>query len=107
MIISLLGCDTAGRRRQLTIEEIKDLAPAVDRLLGPIGVAQRVEEGVSGAVVAVELVGLAEFLQHRLGAVDLVGGRIGVVVAENAEQRTGHLLGGSGMSKQKLGVEQF
>ena len=60
---------------------------------------------MAGAVVAVEFVILAEPLEHRLGAVDLIGGRILVVVAENAEQRTGHFLGEIDRRDRALAVE--
>ena len=56
----------------MLVEEGKDLLPAVERLLRPIGRTRGVEETMAGAVVAVELVVLAELLEHRLGAVDLV-----------------------------------
>ena len=71
----------------MLVEEGEHLLPAVGGLFGAVGDARGVEEGVAGAVVAVELVVLAELLQHRLGAVDLIGVRVLVVVAEDAEQR--------------------
>jgi hypothetical protein len=40
---------------------------------------------VAGAVVAVELVILAVFLQFRLGLVDMFGRRVGVFIAEQAQ----------------------
>ena len=49
----------AGRDEML-VEEGEHLPPAVRRLLGPVGDAAGVEEGVAGAVVAVEFVRLAE-----------------------------------------------
>src|SRR6185312_4083634 len=79
--------------RQMLAEEGVGLGPAVIRLLGPIGGALGGEEAVAGAVIAMELVALAELLQHRLGLVDLVGRGVLVVVAEDAEQRTAQLLG--------------
>src|SRR5437870_430639 len=66
-------------------EERKDLVPAVCCLLGPVGDTHGIEEGVAAAVIAVELVFLAELLEHRFRAVDVVAARILVVVAENAE----------------------
>ena len=75
----------------MMVEEREDLVPPVERLLRPIGRARGVEEGMAGAVVAVELIVLAELLEHRLGPVDLVAVGIFVVVAEQAEQRTAHL----------------
>jgi hypothetical protein len=42
---------------------------------------------VAGAVVAVELVILAVLLQFRLGLVDVLRGRVGVFIAEQAQQR--------------------
>ena len=69
------------------MEEIKDLVPAVDRLLGPVVRAIMRKERVSGAIIAVELVVLAEPLQLRFVAIDLIGRRVRVFVAKEAEQR--------------------
>ena len=66
------------------MEEIENLVPAVDRLLVTVIRAVVRKEGVSGAVIAVELVVLAEPLQFGLGAVDLVGRRVRVLVAEES-----------------------
>src|SRR5262249_7560327 len=82
-----------GRRRPMLLEEGKDLAPALECVLRPIGGPRRVEEGVAGTVVAVELMSLAELLEHRLGAVHLIAIGVLVVVAEQAEQGTAHFLG--------------
>jgi hypothetical protein len=60
---------------------------------------------MAGAVVAVELVRLAELLEHRFGAVDLVAVGILVVVAEQAEQRTAQLVGEVDGRDRTLGVE--
>src|SRR5665213_205683 len=51
------------------------------------------ENGVAGIVVAVELVGLAVLLQGRLGLVDVVRGRVAVLVAEQAHERRLDALG--------------
>ena len=51
------------------------------------------EEAVAGAVVAVELVGLAQALELLLGAVDLVRRRVRVLVAEDAQQRAAQVRG--------------
>src|SRR5262249_38823673 len=64
------------------VGERKDLMPTVDRLLGPIIRTIVCEECGAGAVKRVELVIRAEPLQRGLGAVDLVGGGVGVLVAE-------------------------
>src|SRR5229473_8707417 len=80
-----------GRRGELLVKKCKDLAPAVERLLRPISRTHGVEEGVAGTVVAVKLVRLAELLEQRLGAVDLVAIGVFVVVAEQAEQRAAQL----------------
>src|SRR5689334_1519679 len=50
-------------------------------------------ETVTGAVVAVKLVGLAVLLQFGLVLVDLLGARRAVVIAEQAEQRAREILG--------------
>src|SRR5688572_8962443 len=65
-----------ARGLQVTSEERVDLLPGVGRLLRAVAVAVGGEEGVSGAVVAVELVGLAQALQLFLGAVDLLRRRV-------------------------------
>ncbi len=63
----------------MAVKEVEDLAPPAHRLLRPIGLAQRIEEGVAGAIVTVKFVILAELLEYYLGAIDLVGGRIGTL----------------------------
>src|SRR5215510_13014098 len=89
----------------MLLQERKDLAPSIGGLLGPIGGARGVEEGVAGAVVAVELVGLAELLQHRLRAIDLIRGGVLVDVAEYAEKRAAQLLGEVDRRDRTFGVE--
>src|SRR5262245_66473698 len=86
-------------------EEGKRLVPTVGRLLRAIGRTRGVEKGVAGAVVAVELVSLAELLEHGLGAVDLVAVGIFVVVAEQAEQWTAQLRREIDGRDRALGVE--
>src|SRR5262249_50289863 len=71
----------------MLVKERKNLVPAVDRRFGPIIRTIMRKEGVPGAVVAVELVFLAVFFELRLGAVDLIGRRVRVVVAEQTEER--------------------
>ena len=61
---------------------------------------------MAGAVVAVELVGLAELLEHRLGPVDLIGRRVGIVVAEDAEQWAAQVFGKLDRSARALVIEQ-
>jgi hypothetical protein len=41
---------------------------------------------MAGAVIAVELIGLAKAFECRLGAVDLVGVRVFIVIAEHAKK---------------------
>src|SRR6516164_9851565 len=89
----LLGGDTCCRAGQMTREKGKDLFPAIERLFGPVGVAPGIEEGVPGAIVAIEFVVLAEAFEHGLGSVHLIGRWVGVVIAENAQQRAIQLLG--------------
>src|SRR5262245_24619713 len=74
VLLELRGSGGAGGGGggEMLVEESKDLAPAVERLLRPISRPRGVEEGVAGAVVAVKLVALAELLEHRLGAVHLI-----------------------------------
>src|SRR5712672_3205499 len=86
-------------------QEDKDLFPPVCRLLGAIGGAAGIEKSVSGAVVAVEFVGLSEPFQRRLGAVHLVGIGILIVVAEQAEQRWAQLVGQIDRRHRPLGIE--
>ena len=74
-------------------EKRKDFLPAIQCLFGPVGVAPRVEEGMPGAMVAIEFVVFAKTFEHGLGSIHLIRGRVGVVVAENAEQRAVQLLG--------------
>src|SRR5215468_4613316 len=86
-------------------EEGEHLVPTVGRLLRAIGRTRGVEKGVAGAVVAVELVSLAELLEHGLGAIDLVAVGIFVVVAEQAEQRAAQLCREIDGRDRALGVE--
>src|SRR4029077_15654975 len=52
----LFGGDTGRRSRKSAVEEVEYLRPTVHGLLGPIGVAHVVEEGVAGAIIAMKLV---------------------------------------------------
>jgi hypothetical protein len=70
-------------------EEAEDLLPAVHGRLRAVHRGLVVEEGVAGPVVLVELIVLAVPLELGLVPVDLVGRGMGVVVAEQAEQRRG------------------
>src|ERR1700746_1153279 len=70
---------------EMTVEEIKDLVPSIDRLLGAVIRAIPGKESVAGAVVAVELVILAVLLQFRRGVVAMVGRRVGVFIPEQAQ----------------------
>src|SRR6476659_3717135 len=88
-----LGGACRGRRVHMLVEEREHFAPTVERLLGAIGRARGVEKGMTGAVVAVELVILAEFLERGLGAVHLVAVGVFIVIAEQTEQRGAHLGG--------------
>src|SRR5262249_35356910 len=64
-----------------------------------------VEEAVTGAVVAVELVLLAVLLQLRLVLIYLLGSRRGVLVAEEAQERAREVLGVVDRRDRRLGVE--
>ena len=76
-----------ARSAEMLVEKGKDLVPAVDRLLRPVIRAIMRKKRVAGAVIPVEFVILAVLLQLRLGAVDLVGRRVRVLVAEQTQQR--------------------
>jgi hypothetical protein len=75
-------------------EEGVDALPPVLSGRDAVGGAVDGEEGVARVVVAVELVVLAVGLQPLLQLVDLVGRGVGVLVAEQAQQR-GAQLGGA------------
>src|SRR5437899_12629579 len=91
---------------QRAFEKRQDFLPPVDRLLLTIRRAIVIEEPVSGAVVAMELVRLAELLQLGLVLVDLLGRRRLVVVAEEPQDRRGASLGGvdrrDGLARRQL-----
>src|SRR5215470_2875141 len=78
--------------RQMLAEEGENLAPAIHGLLGPVKRPVPVEEAVAGAVVAMEFVGLAVFLEFGLVLVNLLRARRPVVITEQAEQRTREVL---------------
>src|SRR5262245_27598257 len=80
-----------GRRGEMPVEECKHLVPAVERLFGAVGGPRGVEKSVASAVVAVELVALAELFERSFGAVHLVAVGIFIIVAEQAEQRAAQL----------------
>src|SRR3989304_1829048 len=81
-------CRGGDRRLQVLLVEGEALVPAIDGLLGAVGGgAVPAEEGVAGAVVTVELVGLAEALEHLLRPVDPVGRGGAGGVAAGAEPR--------------------
>src|SRR5213592_1250274 len=75
------------------VAEREDLLPAVHGLLLPVRRTVVVEEAVARAVVAMELVLLAELLELRLVLVDLLGGRRLVLVAEEPDDRAREVLG--------------
>src|SRR5437762_8921200 len=77
--------------RQMLAEEGEHLAPAVHRLLGSVERPVPIEEGVAGAIVAIELVHLATLLELGLVLVHLLGARRAVVIAEYAEQRAAQI----------------
>src|SRR6516225_4298684 len=107
MLVSAFGsgCAHYGRLGEMPVEECEYLVPAVERLLRPVGDTRSVEECVAGAVVAMELVALAELAQHRLGAVHLVAVRVLVIVSEQAKQRAAQLLAQVDRRKRTLGIE--
>jgi hypothetical protein len=73
-------------------EEGPDLIPAIDCLLLPVGRPVIVEEAVAGAVIAVEFVILAVFLQLLLMLIHLGRGGGLVVIAEEPQQRARQVL---------------
>src|SRR5450631_4281537 len=79
--------------RQMLAEEGEHLAPAIHRRLGPVERPVPIPDAVAGAVVAVEFVGLAVFLELGLVLVDLLGTRRAVVIAEQADDRAAEVLG--------------
>src|SRR5205823_2852657 len=88
-------------------QEHKDLVPAIGRLLGPVGGAGGIEEGMAAAVVAVEFVVLAELLEYLLGAVGVLAVGVLVVVAKDAKDRTRHLLGKIDRRDRLAGIEHL
>ena len=93
--------------RKMFVEEREHFLPAFQHRLGLEAGPLVIEEGVADAVVAIELVSFAEFLQERLGAVHLVRRRIPVVVAEQADQRNSELLGEVDRRHRALVVEHL
>ena len=70
---------------EMPVKEVKDLVPAIDRLLGAVIRAIVRKKRMAGAVVAVELVIFAVLLQFRLGLVDVLWRRVGVFIAEQTQ----------------------
>src|SRR6516164_577991 len=79
--------DSAGRSAEMLVEESKDFVPAVNRLLRAVIRAIMRKERVTGPVITVKLVVLAEPPQFGLGSVNLVRGGVRVLVAEEAQER--------------------
>src|ERR1700676_1773065 len=86
-------------------EKGKHLAPAIHRLLHPVERTVPIPDAMAGAVVAVELVRLAVFLEFGLVLVDLLGARRAVVIAEDADQRAAKVLGHVDRCDRRLGIE--
>src|SRR5258708_474566 len=76
---------------EVAAEEVEHLGPGIHRLLLPVHRPVVVPEAVAGAVVAVELVLLAMLLELGLMRVDLLRGGALVLVAEEAQKRTGQV----------------
>src|SRR5947208_5628143 len=91
--------------RQMLAEEGEHLAPAVHRLLDPVERPVPIEEGVAGAIVAIELVHLATLLELGLVLVHLLGARRAVVIAEYAEQRAAQVLRHLDRRDGRFGIE--
>src|SRR5574341_2244342 len=75
------------------LQKREDLLPAIYGLRLAISRGVVVKESVPGAVIAMELVGLAMFLQLRFVLIDLFGGWVGIVISEDAQERTGKIPG--------------
>src|SRR5687768_13752264 len=86
-------------------EEREHLAPAIHRRLGPVERPVPIPDAVAGAVVAMELVGLAVLLELGLVLVHLFWAGRAVVVAENADQRARKVLRHVDRRDRRLGVE--
>src|SRR3954453_13913353 len=67
-------------------EERENLAPAINRLLGPVERSVPIEDAVASAIGAVELVALAMLFEFGFVLVHLLGTRRTVVVAQDADQ---------------------
>src|SRR5258708_238367 len=91
--------------RQVSLIKPEHLLPAVERLGGAVAFAPGVEEGMADTVIAVELVSLAMPLERLFDLVDLRHVRVLVLVAENAEQRSGDLVGQIDRRHRTLGIE--
>src|SRR6266498_1769202 len=103
MSSSLGGSRLGGRSSEMFLEECEHFLPGIDGLLGPIGGPAPVEERMPGAVVAVELVGLAEALERLLGPIHVVDRRILVAVPKDTKQRTAKLLSKLNRRNRPLG----
>src|SRR5262245_10247154 len=86
-------------------EECEDLVPAVERLLHPVHGTVIIENAVAGAIVAMELVGLAVLLEFGFVLVHLLRAWCAILIAEKAKQGTGEILGEFNGRGWGLGVE--
>src|SRR5258708_38524683 len=93
--------------RQIFAEERPYLVPAIHCLFGPIERPVPIEEAMTGAVVAVELIILAVLLEFGLVLVHLLGAWRAILVAEQAEQRAAEVLRHVDRRDRRLGVELF
>src|SRR4030095_16983230 len=73
---------------QVLAQECEHLLPSIEGSSLPVLRPVDGEEGVSGFVVGVELVGLAELVERFSGLGGVVRRRAGVLHAEEAQQRT-------------------
>ena len=76
---------------EMSLEEVGDARPPVVRSFESVRGAIGGEERVAGAVVAVELEGLAQGRQYLFELIDLRRARCLVVVAEQSEHRTAQI----------------
>src|SRR5882724_9140145 len=86
-------------------EEGQHLAPTIHRSFRPVERPVPIPDAMAGTVVAVELVRLAVLLELGLVLVHLLGAWRAVVIAEDADDRAGEVLGHVDRRDRRLGVE--
>ena len=69
----------------MTTEEVVNLVPAINRLFSAIARTVPIKEGMTRAIIAIELIGLAMLLQDRFGFIHLLDVRLRIFIAEETE----------------------